>query len=268
MFEPLLTQPEIITVNGPSRFQFRLKDTISDIGLLQALSAHIGEFITVEVNSKLSVLYRLHPFLSLEVLPLEQKLSTNVRSLKRGCGQGWRLFSGLGISPSLCSQQLRAGLNIDIEFDEYAQFSMGQVSNWHLIPLEEDVRLFHEPKELMHARAIMSREALKEPDTEQILLELSEVESIRSDLSRFACSELVMRNPEFSIEVLKLDAQLLQKKQWLSRTFNQSVERHNWQNASNHAESNDVQMRKLEYYRLLSTPAVNDMIEQLICDEE
>ena len=134
--------------------------------------------------------------------------------------------------------------------------------------LEEDLRLFHGPRELVQARALVSREVLHGITTEQILLELSELENVRSDLSRFGCSELVLRHPDVSVEVLKLDAQLSRKKQWLSRSFNQSVERPNWQDASNQQLTNDVLARKLEYYRLLSTPAVNEMIQELILDEE
>ena len=271
MFEPLLTQPEILTFDHGSTLKIHLNEAISDFGLLQAMSGHVGEFILVEVGpASLSVLFRLHPFLSLKCEAQMTQTKTDTSALSRGVGQGWRLFSGLGVSPTLCGQQLRSGLAINVDFkaNENADFSIADSTKWQLVALEEDLRLFHGPRELVQARALVSREVLHGFTTEQILLELSELENVRSDLSRFGCSELVLRHPDVSVEVLKLDAQLSRKKQWLSRSFNQSVERPNWQNAANQQLTNDVQARKLEYYRLLSTPAVNEMIQELILDEE
>ncbi|BAJ02503.1 hypothetical protein [Shewanella violacea] len=269
MFEPLLTQPEILTLKNGSTLNIYLNEAVSDFGLLQAMSGHIGEFILVEVGPEsLSILFRLHPFLSLKCTSEQTKTKPHTTSLSRGAGQGWRLFSGLGVSPNLCGQQLRSGLAINVDLNGTANFTIVDSAMWQLVALEEDLRLFHGPRELVQARSLVSREVVYDATTEQILLELSELENVRSDLSRFGCSELVLRHADVSEEVLKLDAQLSRKKQWLSRSFNQSVERPNWQDAANQKLTNDVQARKLEYYRLLSTPAVNEMIQQLILDEE
>ncbi|WP_076409588.1 hypothetical protein [Shewanella sp. UCD-KL12] len=280
MFEPLLTQPAIITLVNSASLKITLNENISDFGLFQAISGHLGEFIVVEISdTSMSLLYRLHPFLSLVTLPSDlsdpsdssgaSKPSNSFNpSLSRSGGQGWRLFSGLGVAPTISSQQLRAGLEIDVQFTNKVDFSLSSDAKWQLVALEEDFRVFHGPRELVQARALVSRAFSYDSTTEQILLELSELENVRSDLSRFGNSELVLRHPDVSAEVLKLDAQLSRKKQWLSRSFNQSVERHNWQTASNQIATNDVQTRQLEYYRLLSTPAVNEMVHQLIIDEE
>lgn len=274
MFEPLLTQPAIITLVNSATLKITLNENISDFGLFQAISGHLGEFIVVEVSdASMSLLYRLHPFLSLATVPShssgKSKSSNSLNpNLSRSCGQGWRLFSGLGVAPTISSQQLRAGLEIDLQFTNKVDFSLASNAKWQIVALEEDYRVFHGPRELVQARALVSRAFSYDSTTEQILLELSELENVRSDLSRFGNSELVLRHPDVSAEVLKLDAQLSRKKQWLSRSFNQSVERHNWQTASNQIATNDVQTRQLEYYRLLSTPAVNEMVHQLIIDEE
>lgn len=271
MFEPLLTQPEILTFDHGSTLNIHLNEAISDFGLLQAISGHVGEFILVEVGpASVSVLFRLHPFLSLKCGSLMMRTKPDTSSLSRGVGQGWRLFSGLGVSPTLCGQQLRSGLaiNVDCTTNANADFSIAAPTMWQIVALEEDLRLFHGPRELVQARALVARELAYDFTTGQILLELSELENVRSELARFGCSELVLRHPDVSVEVSKLDAQLSRKKQWLSRSFNQSVERPNWQDAANQQLTNDVQARKLEYYRLLSTPAVNEMIQELILDEE
>lgn len=269
MFEPLLTQPEIFTITGPSSIKVKLKETVSDVGLLQAINGHIGEFIIVQVNtSSLSVLYRTHPFLSVDIISRSPIDICTTSSLARSSGQGWRLFTGLGVSPRLCSEQLRAGLMVNIQFDQQAHFEMNDVNHWNLVSLEDDIRVFHEPKEMMRAKSLLSREVIHVRTTEQILIELSELETIRDELVRFSQSELAIGHHDLKIEVLKLDSQLEHKKQWLTRSFNQSIERQNWNDASNQTVANDVLVRKLEYYRLLSTPAVNDMVHQLIIGEE
>lgn len=273
MFEPLLTQPEILKLDHHSRLIVTLHESTSDFSLLQVMNGHIGEFIIVSISDdSLSVMVRLPPFLSITVEPstadISSLLDDNRAALTRSAGQGWRLFSALGISPKMCARQLREGLFIDVGFKSQAQFSIVQSKMWQIIALEQDNRLFHGPRELMRARALVARAVQHELKTEELLLEISELENVRSDLSTFSCSELVRRHPEISAEVTKLDAQLLRKKQWLSRSYNQSVERVSWQYSANHASINELQTRKLEYYKLLSTTAINDMVQQLIVDEE
>lgn len=272
MFEPLLTQPEILKINHHSRLIVTLHESTSDFSLLQVMNGHIGEFIIVSISDDaLSVMVRLHPFLSITVETSTAEVTAlpgNKDVLTRSVGQGWRLFSALGISPKMCARQLREGLFIDVGLKSQAQFSIVQSRMWQIIALEQDNRLFHGPRELMRAKALVARLVQHELNTEELLLEISELENVRSDLSAFSCSELVRRHPEISAEVTKLDAQLLRKKQWLSRSYNQSVERVSWQYSANQASNSEVQARKLEYYKLLSTPAINDMVQQLIVDEE
>ncbi|WP_299789150.1 hypothetical protein [uncultured Shewanella sp.] len=273
MFEPLLTQPEILTLDHHSRLIVTLHESTSDFSLLQAINGHIGEFIIVSVaKDALSVMVRLHPFLSVVVEPSSVELTSvfdgDTGTLDRGVGQGWRLFSALGTSPSMCARQLREGLFIDVAFDNRAQFSIAESRMWQIVALEQDNRLFHGPRELQQAKALVARAVQHDSTTEQLLLEISELEVVRGDLTAFSRSELVSRHPELSGEVTKLDAQLLRKKQWLSRSYNQSVERVSWQYSANQASKSEAQARKLEFYKLLSTPAVNEMVEQLIVDEE
>lgn len=272
MFEPLLTQPEILKLDHQSRLIVTLHESTNDFSLLQVMNGHIGEFIIVSISEDfLSVMVRLHPFLSIAVESSNTDVTTlpdDRAPLTRGAGQGWRLFSALGISPRMCATQLKEGLFIDVGFNSQAQFSMVQSGMWQIVPLEEDNRLFHGPRELLRAKAFIARAVQHELNTQELLLEISELENVRSDLTAFSCSELVRRHPEISAEIAKLDAQLLRKKQWLSRSYNQSVERVSLQYSANHASKHEVQTRKLEYYKLLSTTAINDMVQQLIVDEE
>jgi len=273
MLEPRLTQPEIFKLDHHSRLIVTLREGTSDFSLLQVIHGHIGEFIIVSISDdSLSIMVRLHPFLSIAVehshADLTPPFGDERGALTRGIGQGWRLFSMLGISPRMCARQLREGLIIDVGFKSQVHFSIVQPKMWQIVALEEDNRLYHGPRELMRAKALVARAVQPELITEELLLEISELENVRSDLSAFSCSELIRRDPEVYADIAKLDAQLLRRKQWLSRSYNQSVERVNWQYSANHASINELQTRKLEFYKLLSTTAINDMIQQLIVDEE
>ncbi len=273
MFEPLLTQPEIFKLDHHSRLIVTLRESASDFSLLQVINGHIGEFIIVSISDdSLSIMVRLHPFLSIAVEPSNADVMPSFGdesgALTRGIGQGWRLFSMLGLSPLMCARQLREGVVIEAGFKSQAHFSIVQSRMWQIVALEEDNRLYHGPRELMQAKALVARAVQPELITEELLLEISELENVRSDLSTFSCSELVRRHPEIYADVAKLDAQLLRRKQWLSRSYNQSVERVSWQYSANHASINELQTRKLEFYKLLSTTAINDMVQQLIVDEE
>lgn len=268
MFEPLLTQPEIITIDKNARLIVSLHESTADFCLLQVMSGHIGEFIIVSVVADtLSIMVRLHPFLSIRAEPNLSEEHKELPILSRGVGQGLRLFSGLGVSPIMCAQDLKAGVDITVSFTQRADFSLAKVSQWQLVPLEKDTRLFHGPKELLVARALVARDANYELSSQQLLLEICELESVRTKLLRFSASALVCRHSELNDEIIDIEAQLIKKKQWLSSRYHQSIERLNWNASANHEQKHDLLMRQLEYYRLLSTTAINEMVQQLIKDE-
>ncbi len=269
MFEPLLTQPEIITIDKGCRLKVSLHESTADFCLLQVMSGHVGEFIIVSITpNALSIMVRLHPFLSVSVESYSSDVSKAQPVLSRGVGQGWRLFSGLGVSPIMCAQDLKSGVDIMVSFTEEAGFAFEDTSQWQIVPLEKDNRFFHGPKELLVARALVAKEVNYELTSQHLLLEICEVESVRNKLIRFSESSPVCRQPELSDEVTNLEAQLVRKKQWLSSRYHQSVERLNWQTSANYEQKHDLQSRQLEYYRLLSTTAINEMVQKLVKDEE
>ncbi|WP_394392610.1 hypothetical protein [Shewanella woodyi] len=268
MFEPFLTQPEIIKVDKQCKLRVSLHETTADFSLLQVMDGHIGEFIVVSVApTELSIMVRLHPFLCVNVESSSSE-PEEAESVSRCVGQGWRLFSSLGVSPSMCAQELKRGVSITLSFDKFVHFSLEGGSQWEMVPLEKDNRLFHGPRELLEARALVARGVNYELSSEQLLLNISELEKVRGQLIKFGESVSVLGQARLSDEVQDLSAQLTRKKQWLSREYHHSVERLNWQTSANHGQKHDLQSRQLEYYRLLSTTATNEMVQQLIKDEE
>ncbi|MFT5235778.1 MAG: hypothetical protein ACI90A_001142 [Shewanella sp.] len=269
MFEPLLNQPEIITIDKRCRLKVSLHESTANFCQLQVMNGHIGEFIVVSVApDALSIMVRLHPFLSFSVESHISDTHNEFPLISRGVGQGVRLFSGLGVSPIVRAQELKAGVNISVSGAKSADFTLENMSQWQLIPLEKDNRFFHGIKELLVARALVAKDVNYELSSQALLLEICEVESVRTKLLRFSENTRVCDLQELNDEIFDLNAQLIKKKQWLSRRYHQSIERLNWSLSANHEQKHDQLQRQLEYYRVLSTTTINEMVQQLIKDEE
>jgi hypothetical protein len=138
---------------------------------------------------------------------------------------------------------------------------------WHLVELEKDFRLFGGPKELRRAKALLAREPNFQLNAEKLLLDISEIEIMRSELRSFAEGSDVHHYPVILSEVTSLEMQLLRRKQLIYRQYYQSVERTNWQDAANHVDDIETLQRKLESYQLLAPPELNAMVEQMFADE-
>lgn len=84
------------------------------------------------------------------------------------------------------------------------------------------------------------------PNAESILVEISELDSIRYDLKQFVAeASLNQANDDIS----QLDTQLIRKRQLLSRLYSQLIERPNFYRAANVDIDQDMLMRKLESYQ-------------------
>ncbi|QQX78509.1 hypothetical protein JK628_13040 [Shewanella sp. KX20019] len=267
MFEPLLIQPQIIEINHQSKLKLVLSEQFGNFSVLQLQSGPIAEVVVVNVsNSQMSLMVRLHPYLSLEVLESQEHVLSKA-SNSRGVGQGWRLFSTLGISPKLCAEQLRLGLSIavDINNDNVGRFHIVEPIQWELVPLEADFRLGLIAREIQLAKHIIARSMDIEPNAESLLVEISELESIRNDLKRFANEGLLNQNHSDN-DISQLDAQLVRKRQLLTRVYSQLTERANFYLAANLDIDQDTLRRKLESYQLLAPPQLNEIVEQLMAD--
>lgn len=275
MFEPILTTPKIIRFTQTSSFILQLPETVGDLSMLEALNGHLGEFVIVE-HSELStaILARLHPYIQLIDSAADPRLTLNSNvdkppGLRRSVGQGWRLFSELGRSPILCLQLLRQGIRIDIDNCDGQLCVTPHIHHgWQLVALENDMRLFTGQKELRRAKALLNRANDYNANTEQLLLELSEIDMVCADLGLMLQDHTNNRPNEQLKQIASIDAQLQRKKQWLSQQYQQAMERNNWQYSANQPGCDESLYRKLEYYQLLSTPEMNAMVENLLLDEK
>ncbi|MCL1050620.1 hypothetical protein L2755_13415 [Shewanella abyssi] len=265
MFEPLLIQPQIIEINHQSTLKLVLSEQFGNFSVLQLQSGPIAEVVVVNVSeTNMSLMVRLHPYLSLEIIETHEYVPSDA-PLNRSVGQGWRLFSTLGISPKLCAEQLRQGLSIAVDIDNVGQFHIVEPIKWELVPLEADFRLGLIAREIQLAKHIIARSMDIEPNAESLLVEISELESIRNDLKRFANEGLLNQNYSDN-DISQLDAQLVKKRQLLTRRYSQLVERPNLSRAANADVDQGLLRRKLESYQLLAPPQLNELVEQLMAD--
>ncbi|PKH57099.1 hypothetical protein CXF83_14840 [Shewanella sp. Choline-02u-19] len=264
MLEPLLIQPQIIEINHQSKLKLVLSEQFGNFSVLQLQSGPIAEVVVVSVTAtKMSLMIRLHPYLSLDVIEANEYAASDA-ILNRSVGQGWRLFSTLGISPRLCAEQLRKGLFVAVSIGNGCQFNIVGPVKWELIPLEADFRLGNFAREIQRAKHIIARSMDLEPNAESLLVEISELDSICYDLKHFAAEGFLKHAND---DISQLDAQLIRKRQLLSRLYSQLIERPNLYRAANVDINQDMLMRKLESYQLLAPPQLNKIVEQLMADD-
>lgn len=259
MFEPLLIQPQIIEISHQSKLVFSLSKQFGDFSALQLQSGPIVEVVVVAVSAaKVSLMVRIHPYLSLSVDEFDNDMDTS-ESLSRSVGQGWRLFSALGTSPKLCAAQLGAGLSVAVSFSDVCRFNIVEAVKWNLVALEADFRIGHIAKEILLAKHIIARSVDAEHNAESLLVEISELESVRFELTRASKEG---HQQEFS----KLDAELVRKRQLLTRQYSQLSERPNLSLAANQSIEQEQLIRQLAYYQLLAPIELNEIVEQLMAD--
>lgn len=270
MFESLLTQPQLIDISTASRLVLTLNEQVSEHCLLQTMDGHIAEFVVVEDSGAASgLIARVHPLLQLNLVPLDDiPMPYLTPRLFRGLGQGARLFTGLGYSLSLCISLLRQGLNIYIEpIETQLRFSIDSGCRWQLIELEKDLRLFGGPNALRRAQTILAHPFDFASNEQGLLLELSELDMVRRELSRFASDNGIKHQSSIIDLMTNLDKQLHRRQQLIARHYQQSAERTNWHYAANQVEHSDLLQRKLASYQLLAPPELNAMVEQILVDD-
>ena len=259
MFEPLLIQPQIIEISHHSKLVFSLSKQFGDFSALQLQSGPIVEVVVVAVSAaKASLMVRIHPYLSLSVCELDGAVEAR-DCLTRSVGQGWRLFSALGTSPKLCAAQLGAGLTVAVNFSDMCRFNIVEAVKWNLVALEADFRIGHIAKEILLAKHIIARSVDVEHNAESLLVEISELESVRFELTRAS-------KEGYQQEFSKLDAELVRKRQLLTRQYSQLSERPSLSQPANQSIEQEQLIRQLAYYQLLAPIELNEIVEQLMAD--
>lgn len=267
MHQHICSHPRVIQINQPTIVKVCLLDNIDDLLVLASLSNPLFEMIISQVDGvEATLILRQQSFVSIE---FEKAQHVAERfDVNRHVGQGVRLYSRMAFAPRICIEQLKKGFDIILQVDGDVYFTVIENMPFELIPLEQDLRLLCEPQVLVVAKTILGQKPSHGESSAALALHISEVEHVRRDIADYMRGESGKIHPGVSTELLKLDLLLQNKRQWLMRTYHQSLERPSLSRASNEA-SLDIEklQQKLECYNLLAPSDVTELVNQLSDDE-
>ncbi|MGE6381473.1 hypothetical protein ACQKCO_07555 [Shewanella baltica] len=274
MYHQFLNEPMVLDAEKASILTLRLPDDISDFIVLQAISAPLLEVVVIaEAGTPQNIAIRFQPFMGLKVESLPQSAHAFNTPITRSLGQGFRLYTRMGTAAKFCAAELRRGVSFTLDVtnrlgaENCLTFALQADSKFELVPLEADLRVLHEPKALMVAKALLARQYDYAASSESLAIYMTEIEQVRLELQAFLRGELGQCHASLADEVLRLDPLLLQKQQWLFRTYTHMFERPNYNRAANDVDNTDKLLRKLECYELLAPPELIQMVDRLMEDE-
>lgn len=274
MYHQFLNEPMVLDAEKASILTLRLPDDISDFIVLQAISAPLLEVVVIaEAGTPQNIAIRFQPLMGLKVESLPQSAQAFNTPITRSLGQGFRLYTRMGTAAKFCAAELRRGVSFTLDMtnrlgaENCLTFALQADSKFELVPLEADLRVLHEPKALMVAKALLARQYDYAASSESLAIYMTEIEQVRLELQAFLRGELGQCHASLTDEVLRLDPLLLQKQQWLFRTYTHMFERPNYNRAANDVDNTDKLLRKLECYELLAPPELIQMVDRLMEDE-
>lgn len=274
MYHQFLNEPMVLDAEKASILTLRLPDDISDFIVLQAISAPLLEVVVIaEAGTPQNIAIRFQPYMGLKVESLPQSAQAFNTPITRSLGQGFRLYTRMGTAAKFCAAELRRGVSFTLDMtnrlgaENCLTFALQADSKFELVPLEADLRVLHEPKALMVAKALLARQYDYAASSESLAIYMTEIEQVRLELQAFLRGELGQCHASLTDEVLRLDPLLLQKQQWLFRTYTHMFERPNYNRAANDVDNTDKLLRKLECYELLAPPELIQMVDRLMEDE-
>lgn len=274
MYHQFLNEPMVLDIEKASILTLRLPDDVSDFIVSQAINAPLLEIIVIaEAGIQQNIVIRFQPFMGLKVESLPQSPQAFNTPITRSLGQGFRLYTRMGTAAKFCAAELRRGVSFTLDTtrhlgaDNDLTFALQANSKFELVPLEADLRVLHEPKALMVAKALLARHYDYAASSESLAIYMTEIEQVRLELQAFMRGELGQCHASLADEVLRIDPLLLQKQQWLFRTYTHMFERPNYSRAANDVDNTDKLLRKLECYELLASPELTLMVDRLMEDE-
>lgn len=262
MLSHYFTQPITIEINDVSQLTFQLRENISDFVLLQLINAPMAEIIVSDAAANgVSLIVRHQPFLTVIAEPISANPGTVC--LARTLGQGFRLYTRIGTSPSLSASILRKGISLCVRTGVQCLFALDGITNLDLTALERDTRIASEPKVILLAKSLLAREYDYMERTEMLAIHIAELEHVRADLREYLSSDVAGVHSVLTAEVIGLDAQMQKKRQWLMRAYSQSIERPSFARAANEETDLEQLQRLLDCYELLAPPSVSEMVKKL-----
>lgn len=219
MYHQFLNEPMVLGVAKASILTLRLPDDVSDFIVSQAINAPLLEIIVIaEAGSQQNIVIRFQPFMGLKVESLPQSPQAFNTPITRSLGQGFRLYTRMGTAAKFCAAELRRGVSFTLDTtrhlgadndligaDSYLTFALQANSKFELVPLEADLRVLHEPKALMVAKALLARHYDYAASSESLAIYMTEIEQVRLELQAFMRGELGQCHASLADEVLRID---------------------------------------------------------------
>ena len=269
MLNQFLSQPIVLRVEEALSCTLTLSPQCSDFTVLEALSTPFAELVVTECAQQASsLILRLPPFIHFEASPHPLANPCHeVCALDRTLGQGFRLYPHMSSSPKYFIELLRSGVTLNIFVRNHKLcVTLMLLSQFELVPLESDLRLFLGPKVMLKAKALVARSYDYSKGPEMLALHRGEIELVRTELKQYIENYKGSHSGLFA-EVERLQLQLREKSQWLQRLYNQAIERNSLSVSANvdlEAMDSDKLTRSLEYYRLLAPAGVSDLVTKLM----
>lgn len=268
MLNQFLSQPVVFRVEDTLSFKLKLTPESSDFTVLEALSAPFAELVVTEIGDKAgSLILRLPPFIDLEASTVGAQDCTPECSLTRSLGQGFRLYPHMSSSPKYFIDLLRRGITLNVYVNKgELRFSLIQRSQFELVKLESDLRLFLGPKVMMKAKALVARSYDYNKGPEMLAVHRGEIELVRAELTQY-CKSYSGSHSGLFAEIERLQLKLREKSQWLQRLYSQAIERSSFSNSANSDGvilDSDKLNQTIEYYRLLAPSVVSELVIKLM----
>ncbi|MCH1918890.1 hypothetical protein L9G15_05520 [Shewanella sp. A3A] len=261
-----LSTPQLINVLQPCRIRILPIAGINDLLLLEATNSAICEVVVSqnEACDRLAINLRLHPCFRMETSSAVAALrATNI---VRGVGQGCRVYQALKMSKSACVAQLKQGITLGF----YPQGELLAVSMdepfLNLVVLEQDQYLTTEPSAICHAKAVLNQPFDYTAAPNQLVLELSELLQVNSELTTFAMQTALQQVPSLMQTIDKLQQQLEAKRQWVYRHYCIAMERGNLGQSANGSLGRE-DARRLALYEMLASDELTQLVNMMVSDE-
>ncbi|QBF81467.1 hypothetical protein EXU30_01225 [Shewanella maritima] len=257
--------PHLVEFHHHSRVLVRLEDEVSDLALLGHLANPLAEIVVNQCQPlQARFIIKQAPFICIELQEWQQATINECSSVSRSLGQGFRLFLKLGHDPRQCIEELREGVIIYVELGDSVRISLANNSRFELLEFEQDFRQLKLPESLIKAQSIVEREFTREESTGSLALQITELEQVRAEISQLLKSDATKINHSLSKELMKYDHLLHSKRQWLFRSYQQTLDRPNLNTSANQPNLEVEKLQhKLDCFNLLAPKSVVEMVDKL-----
>ncbi|MBR9727779.1 hypothetical protein ACFOD0_02465 [Shewanella intestini] len=267
------TLPKLFELHNHCKLVISIAPQLDDLAMLAQIGNPFLELIVNDIScGQAKLLIKQAPIVDVELVSHEANRASMLKQngddsdniITRTLGQGFRLYAKLGSDPRNQISALKQGITLSIVVNETLELSNNSDAKFQWIALEHDFRQQKDIDVLTKAHAIIARGFAAEQTSNALALQITELEQVRREINTLLKQQQGCAYQNLYEEMDKLDHLLHNKRQWLFRVYQQSLERNNLQHSANqHPVDIEALQHKLDCYALLSPKSVVDMVENL-----